>query len=133
MSWAPGSVETSLGKKVSTNIKLVVLSFILVNLWLPIEEAWEIKYHASNIFHGDYFGFKIQGRQIPCPTSTSSPTTIRTAATLSTTEVDAVVVENCELTGTCDEGEGRTIPLETTTPAFEEEENIPTPSKRIVG
>lgn len=83
--------------------RLIVFS---VNLWLPYEEAWEVKYHAKNHIPVDYSVFKIKGRQIPCQTSTasnyatSSPTT-----SLSTSDASAIVVENCNLSGSCEEAE----------------------------
>ena len=94
---------------------------------MPLGDAWELKYHSSSSFHGDYFGFKIEGTQEPCPTSTTPSTT--------TSSDDVVIVDNCSLTDTCDEdGEGRTVALETTTAMTDDDEvNIPTPSKRVAG
>ena len=118
-----------------------------VNLWLPLEDAWELRYHSSNSFHGDYFGFKIIGEQKPCTTSTTSTTTTATTTTTtvaptspavsSTTADDVIIVDNCSLSGTCEEeeeeeeGGGRTAPLEVETTT--ETENIPTPSRRMAG
>jgi len=98
-----------------------------VSLWMPLGDAWELKYHSSSTFHGDYFGFKIKGTQEPCPTSSTPSTT--------TSSDDVVIVDNCSLTDTCDEdGEGRTVALETTTAMTDDDEvNIPTPSKRVAG
>ena len=112
-----------------------------MNLWLPLEDAWELRYHSSNLFHGDYFGFKIIGEQKPCTTSTTSTTTTTTttvastsSAVSSTTADDVIIVDNCSLSGTCEEEEeegGRRAPLEVETTT--ETENIPTPSRRMAG
>ena len=96
---------------------------------MPIGEAWEIKYHSSKIFHGDYFGFKIHGNQDLCET-TSSPSTFTTSSTTTTTDSDVVIIDNCDLTNDCD-NVGRTAALETTTPF--DDVPVPTPAKRIVG
>ena len=112
-----------------------------MNLWLPLEDAWELRYHSSNSFHGDYFGFKIIGEQKPCTTSATSTTNTTTVASTSsavssTTADDVIIVDNCSLSGTCEEeeeegGGGRRAPLEVETTT--ETENIPTPSRRMAG
>ena len=95
---------------------------------MPIGEAWEIKYHSSKIFHGDYFGFKIHGNQDLCKTTSSTTSSPSTSTT--TTDIDVVIIDNCDLTNDCDDV-GRTAALETTTPF--DDVPVPTPAKRIVG
>ena len=100
-----------------------------VNLWLPIGKTWEIKYQSSSTYHGDYFGFRIQAVQTLCPTTPGPWVWPSTEAT--TIEDDVIIIDNCEVTGDCEEeGGGRTLALETTTQLIEE---LPTPGRRIAG
>ena len=108
-----------------------------MNLWLPYGEAWELKYQAGSRYHGDYFGFNIQAVQNLCTTSTSTTTTSSTTSSsstipMTTSDDEVVIIDNCELSGDCETGGGRTVALETTT-ALPEIEEVPTPGRRIAG
>ena len=101
-----------------------------VNLWLPYGEAWELKYQAGSRYHGDYFGFRIQAVQNLCTTTTRSTSTTNTTRR---TDDEVVVIDNCELSGDCEEGGGRTLALETTTFIPDYYEEPPFPDRRIAG
>ena len=109
-------------------------SSLTVNLWLPYGEAWELKYQAGTRYHGDYFGFRIQAVQNLCTTisTTTRSTTRRTTTSMTTTDDEVVIIDNCEVSGDCESGGGRTLALETTT-ALPDIEEVPTPGRRIAG